>query len=121
MTQEKIEEAFEQIAAAVEEQSPGQGRRVPRRPHRRFQHESVLPALAQVSLSRRTSPSWSPPAARPRPPTAPLDPEAVLPYSVVALNLMRLKALDRLVIVDACQAEAILPNSRSTRSRSGWK
>ena len=39
---------------------------------------------------------------------APLDPDAVLPYSVVALNLMRLKALDRLVIVDACQAEAIL-------------
>ena len=42
------------------------------------------------------------------PANAPLDPEAVLPYSVVALNLMRLKALDRLVIVDACQAEAIL-------------
>ena len=39
---------------------------------------------------------------------APFDPNAVLPYSVVALNLMRLKALDRLVIVDACQAESIL-------------
>ena len=36
------------------------------------------------------------------------DPSFVLPYSVVALNLMRLKALDRLVIVDACQAESIL-------------
>jgi len=39
---------------------------------------------------------------------APLDPRHVLPYSVVAANLMRLKALNRLVIVDACQAEAIL-------------
>jgi WD40 repeat protein/uncharacterized caspase-like protein len=31
-----------------------------------------------------------------------------LPYSVLAGNLMRLEALNRLVIVDACQAESIL-------------
>jgi uncharacterized caspase-like protein len=38
---------------------------------------------------------------------AKVGPEAILPYSIVALNLMRLEALNRLVIVDACQAEAI--------------
>jgi WD40 repeat protein len=38
----------------------------------------------------------------------PVNPDHVLPYSVIAANLMRLKALNRLVIVDACQAEAIL-------------
>jgi len=38
----------------------------------------------------------------------PINPDHVLPYSVVAANLMRLKALNRLVIVDACQAEAIV-------------
>ena len=41
-----------------------------------------------------------------------LDPETVLPYSFVAVQLMRLKALDRLVIVDACQAEAILQDEQ---------
>ncbi|QEH33813.1 WD domain, G-beta repeat [Aquisphaera giovannonii] len=39
---------------------------------------------------------------------APLDPDAVLPYSSIALNLARLNALDRLVVVDACQAQSIL-------------
>jgi WD40 repeat protein len=38
----------------------------------------------------------------------PINPGHVLPYSVIAISLMRLKALNRLVIVDACQAEAIL-------------
>ncbi len=38
----------------------------------------------------------------------PINPDHVLPYSVIAANLMRLKALNRLVIVDACQAKAIL-------------
>jgi WD40 repeat protein len=38
----------------------------------------------------------------------PVNPDDVLPYSVIAANMMRLKALNRLVIVDACQAEAIL-------------
>ena len=37
-----------------------------------------------------------------------INPDQVLPYYVIAANLMRLKALNRLVIVDACQAEAIL-------------
>jgi WD40 repeat protein len=37
-----------------------------------------------------------------------INPDHVLPYSLIAANLMRLKALNRLVIVDACQAEAIL-------------
>jgi uncharacterized caspase-like protein len=36
-----------------------------------------------------------------------IDSQFVLPYSVVELGLARLKALNRLVIVDACQAEAI--------------
>jgi WD40 repeat protein/uncharacterized caspase-like protein len=36
----------------------------------------------------------------------------VVPYSVVEANLARLKALNRLVIVDACQAESILDDTR---------
>jgi hypothetical protein len=45
------------------------------------------------------------------PPTAPgakVTEDDVLPYSTLAGNLMRLDALNRLVIVDACQAESIL-------------
>ena len=38
----------------------------------------------------------------------PLNPDQILPYSVIAANLMRLSALNRLVILDACQAEAII-------------
>ena len=45
VTPEKIEEAFNKVAAAGEEQSPGQGRRLPCRPHRRLQHQPLLPAL----------------------------------------------------------------------------
>jgi WD40 repeat protein len=37
-----------------------------------------------------------------------MDARLMMPYSVVASNLMRLSALNRLVIVDACQADAIL-------------
>ena len=48
-----------------------------------------------------------------------VDPKVVLPYSVVALNLMRLKALNRLVIVDACQAEAIYDDPQ-VRSLQRW-
>lgn len=36
------------------------------------------------------------------------DPRTVLPYSVIERSLSRLNALNRLVIVDACQAESIL-------------
>ena len=38
---------------------------------------------------------------------ADVDPSWVLPYSLIELNLLKLKALNRLVIVDACQAESI--------------
>jgi len=48
-----------------------------------------------------------------------VDPKVVLPYSVVALNLMRVKALNRLVIVDACQAEAIFDDPQ-VRSLQKW-
>ena len=41
-----------------------------------------------------------------------LKPADYLPFSVIALNLMRLDALNRLVIVDACQAEAILSDPK---------
>jgi WD40 repeat protein/uncharacterized caspase-like protein len=51
--------------------------------------------------------------------TAKIDPRFVLPYSVIALNLARLKALNRLVIVDACQAEAILEDPR-VRAIQKW-
>jgi hypothetical protein len=40
-----------------------------------------------------------------------------LPFSVIALNLMRLDALNRLIIVDACQAEAILSDPKVTAIR----
>ena len=35
-----------------------------------------------------------------------VDPRFILPYSIIESNLVRLKALNRLVIVDACQAGA---------------
>jgi hypothetical protein len=41
-----------------------------------------------------------------------LRPADVLPFSTIVLNLMRLDALNRLVIVDACQAEAILSDPK---------
>ena len=46
-----------------------------------------------------------------------VDPRSVLPYSSIEVNLARLKALNRLVIVDACQAESILddPQVRGIR------
>ena len=46
-----------------------------------------------------------------------VDPRFVLPYSVIEVNLARLKALNRLVIVDACQADSILddPKVRAIR------
>jgi WD40 repeat protein/uncharacterized caspase-like protein len=40
------------------------------------------------------------------------DPKDVLPYALIEANLMRLDALNRLVIVDACQAEAILEDAQ---------
>lgn len=107
VTPEKIEEAFKKVAAAV----------------RTSPQDKVVVFLAGHTGVFNTNrfclllPKYSFPADAPivvaargaaPPADAPLDPKAVLPYSVVALNLMRLKALDRLVIVDACQAEAIL-------------
>ena len=46
-----------------------------------------------------------------------VDSKYLLPYSVLELNLSRLKALNRLVIVDACQAGAIFedPKVRAIR------
>ncbi len=43
--------------------------------------------------------------------------EHFLPYSMLAVNLMRLDALNRLVIVDACQAETILSDPQVTAIR----
>jgi WD40 repeat protein len=45
------------------------------------------------------------------------DDNVVLPYSLIEAHLARLKALNRLVIVDACQAESILddPGVRAIR------
>ena len=45
-------------------------------------------------------------------PGSELRPGDTLAFSVIALNLMRLRALNRLVIVDACQAEAILSDPK---------
>jgi WD40 repeat protein/uncharacterized caspase-like protein len=47
------------------------------------------------------------------------DPKVVLPYATIATNLARLKALRRLVIVDACRAEAILEDGR-VRAIQKW-
>ena len=58
------------------------------------------PDAPAVAVARDVAPELAPGVT--------FDPKFVLPYSIVALNLMRLKALDRLVIVDACQAESIL-------------
>jgi WD40 repeat protein len=41
-----------------------------------------------------------------------VDPRHLLPYALIEANLMRLDALNRLVIVDACQADAILEDSQ---------
>ena len=48
-----------------------------------------------------------------------IDPQFVVPYSSIASKLARLRALQRLVIVDACQAEAILEDKR-VRAIQKW-
>lgn len=60
-----------------------------------------FPAEAPLLVAARNA---NPPVA----PGAKITPDDLLPYSTLAVNLMRLDALNRLVIVDACQAEAIL-------------
>jgi hypothetical protein len=60
-----------------------------------------FPREAPLTVAAR---SLNPPIA----PGAKLTPDDLLPYSTLAVQLMRLDALNRLVIVDACQAEAIL-------------
>ena len=47
------------------------------------------------------------------------DPKFVLPYSLIASNLARMRALQRLVIVNACQAGAILQDKR-VRAIQRW-
>ena len=109
VTPENIEDAFDQVAAEVEN-----------RPQDKVVvflagHTGVFDAnrfclllptfpfpadAPEVALARDVAPQLTPGVT--------FDPKFVLPYSIVALNLMRLKALDRLVIVDACQAESIL-------------
>jgi hypothetical protein len=64
-------------------------------------HKYPFPAEAPLLVAARSA---NPPIA----PGAQVTPEDLLPFTVVAVNLMRLDALNRLVIVDACQAEAIL-------------
>ena len=60
-----------------------------------------FPADAPLMVAARSANPPSPPGAK-------VAPDDFLPYSTLAANLMRLDALNRLVIVDACQAEAIL-------------
>jgi WD40 repeat protein/uncharacterized caspase-like protein len=48
-----------------------------------------------------------------------VDPKFVVTYSSIASKLARLRALQRLVIVDACQAEAILEDKR-VRAIQKW-
>jgi uncharacterized caspase-like protein len=50
-------------------------------------------------------------------PGAELGPGQLLPYALIAQNLSRLDALNRLVIVDACQAGAILSDPKVTAIR----
>ncbi len=60
-----------------------------------------FPAEAPLLVAARSA---NPPTA----PGAKVTPDHLLPYTMLATNMMRLDALNRLVIVDACQAEAIL-------------
>jgi len=60
-----------------------------------------FPKEAPIMVAARNA---NPPVA----PGAKISPDDLLPYTMLAVNLMRLDALNRLVIVDACQAEAIL-------------
>ena len=60
-----------------------------------------FPKEAPLMVAARSA---NPPIA----PGAKVQPDDLLPYSTLAVNLMRLDALNRLVIVNACQAEAIL-------------
>jgi len=48
-----------------------------------------------------------------------VDPRFVVPYASIASRLARLRVLQRLVIVDACQAEAILEDKR-VRAVQRW-
>ncbi|MBY0396831.1 MAG: caspase family protein, partial [Thermoleophilia bacterium] len=48
-----------------------------------------------------------------------VDDRHVLPYGLIETNLMRLKALNRLVIVDACQADAIF-DDQQVRNIRRW-
>ena len=48
-----------------------------------------------------------------------VDPQFVVAYSSIASKLARLRALQRLVIIDACQAEAILEDKR-VRAIQKW-
>ena len=50
---------------------------------------------------------------------AKVNPKLVLPYTLIASSLARLRALQRLVIVDACQGEAILLDKR-VRAMQKW-
>jgi WD40 repeat protein/uncharacterized caspase-like protein len=45
-------------------------------------------------------------------PRGPVDPATILPYATLYKNLARLGALRRLVVIDACQAEAIADDPR---------
>jgi WD40 repeat protein len=64
-------------------------------------HKYPFPPGAPLMVAARDA---NPPIA----PGAKVSPDDLLPYSTLAVNLMRLDALNRLVIVDACQAESIL-------------
>lgn len=109
---EKIEEAFDRIALEVEN-----------RPQDKVVvflagHTGVLSGnrfcllLPQFPFPPGAPARVAMRGSAPNQATVPLDPRFVLPYSIIAMNLARLNALDRLVIVDACQAESILDDEQ---------
>lgn len=73
-----------------------------------------LPEGPLVVAARAGGAAREPAKARGR---AGLDDPTVLPYALVQRNLSYLDALQRLVIVDACQAEAILGDETVRRAR----
>jgi hypothetical protein len=77
-----------------------------------FRPQAPIPQGEPVLVAARDAPVDAELGAR-------IDSRFVLPYSAIALNLMKLKALNRLVIVDACQAEAILEDDQ-VRSIQKW-
>jgi WD40 repeat protein/uncharacterized caspase-like protein len=119
VTRKNVEQAFDDIAEYVENR-PQDTVVVFIAGHTGvFQGEKFCLLLASYPFPEDAPILVAARGAAPNQEEAKADPRFVLPYSVVALNLMRLKALNRLVIVDACQAEAIFDDPQ-VRSLQKW-